>query len=150
MASGNKKGNSAHTEDMKKFKVKSSLLAGAAALLFSFSALQKGELTDIAKPYLGIYDCTEARLSDKDLLERFDDVKLELKAKGEYVLYFKEKGGKTKRVKGKYHYDREKEIVTLHVPHSRVIRREFPLKKGVLTVSVPYGDKILILQFEQK
>ncbi len=135
---------------MKKIKLKSSLFVGAAALLFSFPALQKGELTDIAKPYLGVYDCTEARLSEKDLLERFDDIRLELKAKGEYVLYFKEKGGKVKKVKGKYRYDKDKETLTLHLPNSPFMHRAFPLKKGVLTVSVPYGDKILILQFEQK
>lgn len=135
---------------MKKLKLKSSLFVGAAALVFSFPAVQKGELTDIAKPYLGVYDCTQAKLSEEDLLERFDDVKLELKDKGGYILYFKEKGGKTKKVKGKYRYDKEKETITLHLPNSPFIHRAFPLKKGVLTVSVPYGDKILILQFEQK
>ena len=135
---------------MKKIKLRSSLFVGAAALVFSFPALQKGELTDIAKPYLGVYNCTQAKLSNQDLLERFDDISLELKAKGEYVLYFKEKGEKTKKVKGKYRYDKEKETITLRLPNSSFIYRAFPLQKGVLTVSVPYGDKILILQFEQK
>ena len=126
------------------------MLVGAAALLFAFPTTSKGELTDIAKPYLGIYDCTQAQLGDDDLLARFDDVKLELKDKGEYVLYFKEKGGKTKKVKGKYHYEKESETITLHVRDRRVFRRAFPLKKGVLTVCVPYGDKTLRLKFEQK
>lgn len=145
-----KKGKYPQTVDMKRFKIRSSLFVGIAALLFSFSNVQNGELTDIAKPYLGRYDCTDAKLGDEDLLTRFDDLKLELKNKGEYVLYYKEKGGKTRKVKGKYQYDKEKETLTLHLPYSTFIRRAFPLKKGQLTVSVPYGDKILILQFEQK
>lgn len=145
-----KTGKYPQTVGMKRVKIRSSLLVGFAALLFSFSSVQKGDLTDIAKPYLGIYDCTDAKLGDEDLLARFDDLKLELKNKGEYVLYYKEKGGKTKRVKGKYRYDKEKETLTLHLPNSAFIHRAFPLKKGQLTVSVTYGDKILILQFEQK
>ena len=137
---------------MKKYKLRSSFLAGVAALLLSFSAFgaQKGELTDIAKPYLGVYECTQAQLSNRDLSKRFDDVKLELQDKGEYTFYYKEKGSKTKKVKGKYRYDDKRETLVFYLPNGSFIHREFPLKKGVLTVSVPYGDKILILQFEQK
>ena len=135
---------------MKKVKLKSSLCVGLTALLFAFQGAGKTELTDITKPYLGVYDCTQAKLSNQDLLANFDDLKLELKDEGEYVLYVKEKGGKTKKVKGKYHYDSERETITLQVADCRVFQRSFPLKKGVLVISVPYGDKTLQLQFTQK
>ena len=135
---------------MKKLKVKSSLLIGLTALFFAFPTAGKNDLTDIAKPYLGVYDCTQAKLSEKDLLANFDDLKLELKDKGEYVLYVKEKGGKTKKVKGKYQYDNKSETITIQVADSRVFHRAFPLKKGVLVINVPYGDKTLQLQFTQK
>ncbi len=135
---------------MKNVKIRSSVLAGAGLLLFSFSSLKTGELTDIAKPYLGVYDCTQAQWDNEDKLGLFDDLKLELKDKGEYVLYYKEKGEKTKKVKGKYHYDKEKESITLRLPNGPYIRRAFPLKKGVLTITVPYQNKTLHLQFEQK
>ena len=135
---------------MKKLKIKSSLLVGVTALLFAFPTAGKNDLTDIAKPYLGVYDCTQAKLSEKDLLANFDDLKLELKDKGEYVLYVKEKGGKAKKVKGKYQYDKKSETITIQVADSRIFHRAFPLKKGVLVINVPYGDKILQLQFMQK
>lgn len=149
---GIKKGRLPQTVVMKRYTLRSSLLAGAAALFLSFSTLgaQKGELTDIAKPYLGIYECTQAQLNNHDLLESLDGVKLELQDKGEYTFYYKEKGGKTKKVQGKYLYDGKRETLTFYLPDCSFIHREFPLKKGTLTVSVPYGDKMLVLQFEQK
>ena len=130
--------------------MRSSVLAGVSALLFSVSSIKTGELTDITKPYLGIYECTQANLNEENLLERFDDLKLELKDKGEYLLYYKEKGGKRKKMKGKYHYDKDKETVILQLPYTRIIHREFPLEKGILVVSVPYGGKTLRLEFTQK
>ena len=138
------------TVDMKKLKIKSSLLVGAGVLLFSFSNVKTGELTDIAKPYLGVYDCTQAQWNEEDKLALFDDLKLELKDKGEYVLYYKEKGKKTKKVKGKYRYDKERKSITLCLPNGPCIRRNFPLQKGVLTITVPYKNNTLHLQFEQK
>ena len=77
---------------MKKVKLHSSLLVGAVSLLLAFPGLPKGDLTDIAKPYLGVYECVEANLGEKDLLCGFDGITLELKDKGEFVLYYKEKG----------------------------------------------------------
>lgn len=138
------------TVDMKKLKIKSSLLAGAGVLLFSFSSVKTGELTDITKPYLGVYDCTQAQFGEENLLDTFDDLKLELKGKGEYVLYYKESGKKAKRIKGKYRYDKDSESITLCLPNGPCIRRNFPLQKGVLTITVPYKNNTLHLQFEQK
>ena len=138
------------TIGMKKIKIRSSLLVGAATLLFSFSTLKTSELTDIAKPYLGVYDCTQAQFGEENLLDTFNDLKLELKGKGEYVLYYKESGKKTKRIKGKYRYDKDSESITLCLPNGPSIRRNFPLQKGVLTITVPYKNNTLHLQFEQK
>ena len=135
---------------MKTVKMRSSIMASVAALLFSFSALQKGSITDITKPYLGTYECERADLGSGDLLARFDDLRLELKDKGEYVLYYKEKGAKIKKINGKYHYDEQSKTISLYLPNSRHIHREFPLSKGVLTITVPYGEKTLRLTFAQK
>ncbi len=135
---------------MKRLKIRSSLLVGLVALLFSFPNIQKGELKDIAKPYLGVYECTDAKLSDEDLLTRFDDLKLELKDKGEYVFYWKEKGGKTRKIRGKYRYDKDGETITLHVRDSRILRREFWGGGGKWMVTGTNGVKKLRMQNEKK
>ena len=88
---------------MKTIKLKSSILVMLAALLFSFpwwNTVKTQPLTDINKAYLGTYECKLAQLNEKNLLEDFSYINLELKMEKEYVLYAKTKNGKEKRVEG--------------------------------------------------
>jgi hypothetical protein len=128
-------------------KLKSSLAAGVVALLLSCSTVVKGELKDIAKPHLGVYECTEARMGDKEYLERFSYVHLELKADETFLLYYCEKEGEKHIQKGRYHYDKEKGVITLS---GGGMKREFPLSEGVLTIVIPLGAQTIHLKFEQK
>ncbi len=127
-------------------KLKSSILVGALSLLLLLSP-SKGELSDITKPYLGVYECTQATLGEKDCLERFSYVRLQLKDEENYVLSYQEKKGKRKQIQGKYSYDKQRGVVTLKDERG-VFKREFPLQEGRLTVSLPIGGKMLVLQFE--
>ena len=113
------------------------------------SNVKNSTLDDIAKPYLGEYECISAQLGSRDCLKRFSYVRLELKDEENFTLYYQEKGEKKKQVDGKYAYDSEKGILSL-TEKSGLLKREFPLNDGVLTVSLPIGDKVLVLQFEQK
>lgn len=135
---------------MKKVKLKSSLFAGLASLLLFFPNFKSGDLKDIAKPYQGVYECRMAQLGAEDVLGRFERLEIEIKQGDECALYYKEKNGKKQRVNGKYHYDKEKQSITLALADFEVIKREFPLKEGVLYITVPFGSKTLTMQFEQK
>ena len=127
--------------------MKSSLLAGVAALwLFGGGVAQK-DLTDIAKPYLGVYECTEARIGGMECLSRFTFLHLELKADETFLLHYCEKGGEKHTQVGRYSYDKEKGVITLQ---GGGFEREFPLAEGVLTVVVPLGGQTVKLTFEQK
>ena len=75
-------------------KIKSSFLAGLFALLLTCSCGGKGDLKEIAKPYLGVYKCTDARVGEREYLDRFSKLDLELKENGEFIVYYCEKGGK--------------------------------------------------------
>ena len=134
-----------HTMYMK--RLKSSLAAGIAALCMACSALPKTGLKDITKPHLGVYECTEARVGDKECLDRFSYIHLELKADNHFVLYYCEKDGEKHVQKGRYRYDKGKGVVTLL---GGGIRREFPLSEGVMMVTIPLGEQIIQLKFEQK
>ena len=128
-------------------KVKSSLLAGIAALWLLYGGMAKKELKDIAKPYLGVYECTEARLGGKEYLSRFTSLHLELKADDTFLLHYCEKGGEKHTQEGRYSYDKEKGTITLQ---GGGFEREFPLSEGILTVVVPMGGQTVKLTFEQK
>lgn len=123
--------------------MKSCILAGIAALAFFLP----NTLKEITKPHLGVYECKEAKLGSDDYLPRFENVTLELKADGEFILTFKEKGGKEHREKGKYTYNPERGIITLM---GGSMKREFPLKDGVLRFQLSIGGKWLSVLFEQK
>ena len=123
--------------------MRSSILAGIAALAFFLPATLK----EIAKPYLGVYECKEAKLGNSDYLEHFEDITLELKPDGEFILSFVEKGGKERREKGKYTYDAKRGVLTIDGGN---IKREFPLKEGVLRFQLSIGGKWLSVLFEQK
>ncbi len=135
---------------MKTTKLKSSLIAGLSALLLLFPNFKKGSLTEISKPYLGVYECQQAKLGEEEYLDKFSYIQLELFPKGKYVLRYAEKDGEKQEVKGKYRYDEKKEILTLYLTQGGVFKRDFPLEKGKLTATVPLGNKTLFLQFEQK
>ena len=60
-------------------KLKYSFCAGLAAMLFMLPACGNGSLKDITKPYLGEYECKNATLGERDYVEEFSFIRLELK-----------------------------------------------------------------------
>ena len=128
-------------------KINSPILVGILSLLAVFSGRNLGELKDITNPHLGVYECTEARFAEQDVLTRFDKLELELKADETFTLYYCEKGGAVCKENGRYTYDREKETLTLI---GGTVKKEFPLQQGVLTLYFTVGKGNITLKFKQK
>ncbi len=133
-----------------KNKLKSSILAGISALCILFPNVRNSSLKDIVKPYTGIYQCTEAKLAEYDYLDRFDEIALELKANGEFVLYYCAKGGEKKMEKGRYTYDKENQTITLIGGANGFFKKAFPLQEGVITIETRIMEQNLKLQFTRK
>ena len=131
---------------MKKVKLKTSIFSVLSCLLLFFPA-PKTELKDIAKPYLGVYECQQVRLSNRDLADCFSYIRLELNDDGTFLLRYAKKEGKERVEKGSYTYDKESQTLRLK---GKGIEREFPLKDGVITMHIVFGRKNLIMQFKQK
>ena len=135
---------------MKRIKLKTSILSALAALLFVFPAVQSHGLKEITKPYLGQYECKSATLGDKEYLDGFSYIRLELKPDETFSLYYCPKEGKAKEEKGKYSYNAETGELLLSIGRNDEIKRKFPLQEGKLTVSLRLGGKTLVMKFEQK
>lgn len=131
-----------------KITLKSSILAGLCALC----ALGKSSsLKDISKPYLGEYECKQATYGEKDYLEDFTYIRMELQSNDRFVLSYCDKlTNKKNQVEGEFTYDAQTNTVTLQLGDDACIKRQFPLKDGVLLVVTTLGNKILQLRFEQK
>ena len=137
---------------MRKSLVKSSILAGILALLAVlpwFRSIKTAQLVDVTKPYLGRYECTTATLGDKDLLERYAYIDLELETEKEFTLYYREKEGKVRQTHGRYKYDKTQNTISITGLKGLILNRPFPLENGVLTISVPLRGKTLVMHFEQ-
>ena len=148
----NKKIGSANTLFMKTIRLKSSLLVGVAVLLLLFPWLGKIKnhtLTDVVKPYLGFYECRLARLNEQDYLQDFSYVRLELKPKGSFTVTCKTKEGEVREADGSYEYDGKKEVITFYSKDIPFVKRECQIKNGVIFLTVPIGNKMLVLEFEQ-
>ena len=135
---------------MRKKYIKSSLLAGLVSLLFSFSALKVGSITDISKPYLGEYECKSAELGKKDLLKDYPRIVLELCDDNTFVLRFQDKKGKKREQTGEYEYDKERGAFRFRINGKADIKREFVLENGKIHGALKLGWRTLTLEFEQK
>lgn len=135
---------------MGKIKLKSTLAAGAASLMLCFGNIKDSSLLDVTKVYLGEYECSYAQLGDKEYLEGFDFVTLELKANGTYLLAFREKEGKKHTETGEYEYDEKTKTLRFSPRDKSALKKEFPLVDGVLTISAQIGNQQLIVRFTQK
>lgn len=137
---------------MKTIRLKSSLLAAVCALLALlpwFRDAKTQGLTDITQPYLGTYECRLARWGDQDLLENFDYIRLELKKKNECVLRYRQRKQPEKTETGEYTYDKDRQTISFYIDKAPMIKREFPVKRGVIYITLNKGAQTLSLQFHQ-
>lgn len=136
----------------KQIRLKSAALCSVVVLSpLLFNAASLGGLKDIAEPYLGTYECEQIFVGDEEKTDKFDYVRLELKPKGEMKLFFKEKGGLKSEAEARYTYDTEKNVLTIYANVAGAEKKkQFPVKKGTIDVSVRYGGKMLMMKFVQK
>ena len=131
-------------------KLKISFCAGLAALLLVLPACGNGSLKDITKPYLGEYECKSATLGEKDYVEDFSFIRLELKKDDEFTLYYSAKNGKKGEEAGTYTYDEKEEALTITYGENGVFKRKFPLKNGEIFITLPIGTQTLSMKFARK
>ncbi len=118
------------------------------ALAMMFCGCGSSSLKEITNPHLGMYECTQAKLNEKDYLTLFSYIHLELKEDGVFILHYRMRDGMPQEESGNYVYNREKGSFSIVGKES--FQREFFLEEGRLTILVPLGTQTLTLTFEQK
>ena len=131
-------------------KIRSGLIATLGALLFSFATLKSGSIRDVNKVYLGEYQCETIMLGGEERLDEFRDMVLELRQDNQFELRYKLKNGYKGKQTGSFVYDDQKQTLMLTMGGNGEWKREFPIKKGRIHVSVPIGNEILYIRFTQK
>lgn len=136
----------------KRIKLKSAAFASALALSpLLFNASAAGSLQEIAKPYLGTYECEQIFFGSENRTDRFDYVRIELMPEGEMKLLYKEKNGKSCELEATYTYDVEKNILTISAELLGEVRKKsVAVEKGAFDISARYGGKMLLMKFVRK
>ena len=134
---------------MKITKIKSGCLATLLAMACCFGTWKNSSIKDVTNAHVGVYQCKSVILGGVDYTEKYGDTELELKGDGTYVLRIPTLDKKMRTEEGKYSYDRKKGELWLSTPVGG-IKKSFPLKKGVVYVTIPLGNKTLRLELEQK
>ena len=131
-------------------KLKYSFCAALAAILFVLPACANGSLKDVTKPYLGEYECESATLGERDYTNDFSFIRLELKEKGDFNLYYQTKNGQKGEESGTYTYDEKEQTLTISYGELGVLKRKFPLINGEIFITLPIGSKTLSMKFTRK
>ena len=107
---------------------------------------EMSSLSDLTKPYAGLYECKTLRLGGKECKEDFKKLCIELKSDGTYEFYYKDLNGEQKRETGEYAADGGAAKIVF-TPKEQKYPRTYALRKGVIYIDHVYGGKHLHAEF---
>ena len=114
-------------------------------------AREAGSLKALTKPYIAQYECTEAKLGDEDLLEKFEYITIVLEDKQTLKLIYKPKDGEKHVMESTYSLDTETRELTADLwILGYKFRQSTTVKNGKFTTTKKIGDKQLIMNFKSK
>lgn len=114
-------------------------------------AREAGSLKALTKPYIAQYECTEAKLGDEDLLEKFEYITIVLEDKQTLKLIYKPKDDEKHVMESTYSLDTETRELTADLwILGYKFRQSTTVKNGKFTITKKIGDKQLIMNFKSK
>ena len=118
--------------------------------LFANMRTDEDGLKDIAKPYVGTYECTQLMLGGEDCLEKFDYFRIELTGDGRFIVRIKDKKGKKHGGEAAYEYDTQsKRFFLVQKTWIGIKKIPFEIDGGELFLFTRFGPKILSLKLER-
>lgn len=110
-----------------------------------------GSVKALTSPYIAEYECVEARLGEKNFLEKYDFIKITLLDKEQLEVSFKPKNGEKRVFRGAYSVDEKTrelsgEIGILGFKH----KEKVTVKNGEFLIKKNIGSRPLIMKFSIK
>ena len=126
------------------------LAVSLALALAGCNAAELSSLRAFAAPYVGAYECTEARFGGRDLLQDFQRITLTLEEGGACLLELvPQKGGK-KTARGKYEYGEGNNVLFTATVRGRTVRKNVVFDNGTFVIEQMFAGQKLYLKFEVK
>ena len=111
---------------------------------------RRDSLEEIARTYLGVYECKSLCFGGENKKDIFEYFRLELKPKGELLLRYKLKNSRENQIPLTYEYDFAEKTVWVRGQWGVFkVDKKFPLKKGVLSVTMSIFGKVAVVEFSR-
>ncbi len=137
--------------------MKRKILFSAALLFLSLSILllpacearAEGSIKEITKPYIAQYECVEAKLGDKNLLEQYDFIRIILVDNEKMQIVFKPKDNDKQIIDGAYDLDfKTRELVGEIGILGYKFKEKTTVQKGEFVISKTILAKQLYMKFK--
>ena len=133
--------------------IRGAAVCAAMFCALAFAACNVSEMSSLrafSKPYLGAYECTEARFGGRDILGEFRAVTLTLQEGGTFLLEIVPRHGERKTAAGKYEYGHGETIVFTATARGKTYRKNIAFTGGCFVVEQMFAGQKLFLKFEVK
>ncbi len=118
-------------------------------LLSACDARDTGSLKSLTRPYIAQYECTDAKLGNDDLLEKFDYIKIVLVDKNKLQLIYKLKMGEKRVKESEYTFDAKTRELSADIGiFGYRFNQTAVVKDGKFTVTKTIIGKQLVMNFE--
>ena len=135
----------------KKFLLLISLVCLLLTLLPACEINTEGSIKSITHPYINEYDCSEARLGEEDILEKYDFIKVSILDDKELEVKYKLKNEETRSFKCDYKMNEEtRELTAEKGFFGMKIGEKVKIENGQFEVLRKIGDKTLYMKFQTK
>lgn len=120
------------------------LLFSGLFVLSGCNVSEMSTLSDLSKPYVGLYECEQIQLGSKDMTERFEYIRLELTYGGDFELTYRSREGNEGGYGGTYSVDTAAHKITL-TANAGFVRRSFtfPMENGKIYADHTVQGKLL-------
>lgn len=130
-------------------KTKLKISALIPILTLALNALALTGLKDVARPYLGVYECKYARLGETDLLEELDYITFSLLHRDVFKIEFRDKNGVRGLYRGHYTFSEKDKTITINENiFGKKVTKTFSAERGTIQVNLKFGDEALSIKFE--
>lgn len=103
----------------------------------------------VTAPYIAQYECTQARLGETDILEKYEYIRIIFLNKDELEVQIKRIDGEKQSAKGNYSIDPDTRELTGEIGILGFkFREKVIVKNGQFTISKNFGSKPLFVKFE--
>lgn len=132
----------------KKFFLTTVIATLLCVILCGFTIDPHSSVKSLTNPYITTYECTYARLGDRDLLKKYEYIKITFLDDEKLEVSYKNKNGKRHAHVCKYDYNQEdKSLEAEFGILGFKIRQKTVIENGKFTLSMPIFGKPFIMRF---